>query len=151
MVGDRKHSPVGKPAGRNVLHLAVVSGEVNHFTRLSFDREQVLVGVLGRSHRAEPAAVWRPTSGDMPRRVRDQEPLLFALRVHHRDVDVRVLPRVGADQNRPAVRRHRVARQVVLHVIAIAHGEVLELTVRTAHVHLPPLGAAPIRCEVQIA
>ncbi len=109
VVRDRQDPAVGQPAHGDVLHLALVSGQVDHLAGLDFDRKQILVGVLCDAHGAQPAAVGRPAAGDVPCRLGHQQSLLFAVRVHHGEVDVRVVARVGADHDRVAIRRDRVA------------------------------------------
>jgi hypothetical protein len=87
----------------------------------------------------------------MPRRPGQKQPLLLARSVDHRDVDVGILACVGADHDRLPIGRHGVSRHVMLHALAVTYREVLDPTVGVAYKDLPPLGAALVRCDVEIA
>src|SRR5712692_5987134 len=71
-------------------------------------------------------------------------PLPPGLGVDDGDVDGVRLASIGADGDGPSVRRRRIARKVMLDAVARAHRKVFEPAIRTAHVHLPPLGAPPV-------
>src|SRR5438067_1079690 len=107
VVGDGEHATVREPAGRDVLHLALVRGDLYDLARFVLDREQVLVRVLRNAHHGEPAAVWRPGAGYMPRRSGHGQALGLAPGIDDGDVDVSGLPSIGADRDALSVRRRR--------------------------------------------
>src|SRR5450759_2502961 len=81
----------------------------------------------------------------MPRGTGGDQSLQTSLGIDDGNIDSFRFASVGSDGDRLSIRGGRIAGQMVLHLIAVAHREFVEPTIGPAYVHLPPLGAASVR------